>query len=362
MLRIAAVNQDRGISPGRPKGAAVHLVAMREAFAGLDASVEPFDIPDNQAMASALESRHRDQPFDMIYERYALGKSTAARFARYKGVPLVLEINAPLAQEQAMFRNRAETRQDQENDRFLFTEAARVVAVSGPVAEYAIDRGAHPDSVMVCPNGIDTDRFNLRVDASAVRSQYLPENTFVLGFHGRQRPWHQFGELVTLTRKLLERDLSAHLLVVGEGEFVELEELPTDCYSKLGWQPHEKMPEFVAAFDALPLTYQPGMPCYFSPLKLMEAMACGAVPIVPDLGDLPQVVENGVDGLVYPAGDMATLESLLAGLAENPAKRRQLGCNAGERASGYSWKSIAGEILEAVFEPHREPIARIANP
>ena len=34
-----------------------------------------------------------------IYERYALGKSAAARFAIKHGIPLVLEVNAPLAYE-----------------------------------------------------------------------------------------------------------------------------------------------------------------------------------------------------------------------------------------------------------------------
>lgn len=354
MLRIAAVNQDRGISPGRSKGAAVHLVAMREAFERLGARVEAFDIPESRALAHALETRHRAEAFELVYERYALGRSTAARFARYKGVPLVLEVNAPLAQEQAMFRNTLETRQERENDHFLFGEATCVVAVSGAVAEYAIDRGARPETVMICPNGIDTSRFNPGARASRSRRAHVPGDAFVIGFHGRVRPWHQFDKLVAVFGKLLERGLPVHMMVVGEGGFEGLDQLPPGSHTRLGWQPHEDMPSLVASFDALPLTYQPEMPCYFSPLKLMEAMACRVVPVVPYLGDLPLVVEHGKTGLVYPAGDMTKLEIQLAALAGNPDERRRLGLNAGEYAARYSWEQIAGDVLESVFQPRRQ--------
>jgi len=349
VLRIAAVNQDPGIAPGRAKGAAVHLVAMREAFAGLGAAVEPFDTPDGQALAAALEARHRREPFDMVYERYALGQSTAARFARYKGVPLALEVNAPLARERALYRSAPETRQERENDRFLFGEARCVVAVSGAVAEYAIGRGARPGHVTICPNGIDTERFNPQVDAAPLRRKVVQKGAFIVGFHGRERPWHGFGRLLSVFRRLLERGLDTHLLVVGEGEFAGLECLPAGRFTRMGWQPHERMPEVVAAFDALPLTYRPEAPCYFSPLKLMEAMACGVVPVVPDLGDLPLVVEDGRTGLVYPAGDLRVLESQLAGLASDRAVRRELGANAAGRAARHSWSRVAEHVLEMVF-------------
>ncbi|MFT5139475.1 MAG: glycosyltransferase involved in cell wall biosynthesis [Lysobacterales bacterium] len=346
MLKVAAINQDRGISPQRSKGAAVHLLAMRQAFKDLSVEVEAFDEPVDESLLSALTTSHQKQPFDLLYERYALGKSTAVRFARKHGIPMALEVNAPLAQEQQQYRGVDETRQDFENDHFLFRQADCVVAVSNEVARYAADRGAEPDSIMVCPNGIDTSRFNLQVDAGPVRKRYVPDGVFVLGFHGRQRPWHGFEHLVAVFHQLLEQDLPVYLMVIGEGEFKELSSLSPDCYIRLGWQEHSLIPGLISAFDALPLTYQPGSPCYFSPLKLMEAMACAVVPVVPDLGDLAQTVKHGETGLVYAAGDDLALQHQLTELISNPPFKAAIGRQAAQQASSYSWNRIANKVLQ----------------
>jgi phosphatidylinositol alpha-mannosyltransferase len=82
----------------------------------------------------------------------------------------------------------------------------------------------------------------------------------------------------------------------------------------------------------------------------MEAMACGVVPVVPDLGDLAEVVDHGQTGLVYPAGDAAGLESGIAMLVENPAERRRIGLCAAKEASRHSWNAIARTVLQSVFE------------
>lgn len=345
MPRIAAINQDRGISPDRNKGAAVHLAAMRDAFAALGSEVEAMDMPDDASLAATLASHHRRRPFDLLYERYAIGKSCAAHFSRDHGIPLVLEVNAPLADEQKLFRAGTESDHDRDHDQFLFQQAARIVAVSNPVADYALKRGASPDSVMVCPNGIDTARFNMKIDASETRRKLDIERSFVLGFHGRVRPWHGFDQLVAVFHRLLDEGLPVHLLVVGEGKFEELAGLPPGSYTRVGWQPHASMPAWVAAFDALPLTYQPDMPCYFSPLKLMEAMACGVVPLVPDLGDLASAVEHGRTGLVYTAGDNEGLVSQLRKLVLDKEHQQELGRNAAAQARQHSWIAIAENIL-----------------
>ncbi len=348
MPRVAAINQDRGITPDRNKGAAVHLVAMRHAFARLDCDVVAFDEPDDAALVSALSQASAQQPFDLVYERYALGKATGARFAKDSDIPFVLEINSPLAYEQQRFRHDAETPAQRGADSFLFKQADCVVAVSNAVADYANYRGARPDAVMVCPNGVDVQRFNLQVSGDAVRREYIPDGAFVIGFHGRLRPWHGFEQLVLTVSNLLLRELPVHLLVVGEGDFDSLAELPDEHFTRVEWQPHGRVPEFVAAFDALPLTYQPDAPFYFSPLKLMEAMACGAVPIVPDLGDLPHSIDHGKTGFVYRAGDSGALEELLATLVVNDDKRQAVGRRAGEFAMAHSWDSIAASVLQRV--------------
>ena len=89
------------------------------------------------------------------------------------------------------------------------------------------------------------------------------------------------------------------------------------------------------------------MPCYFSPLKLNEAMACGVVPLVPDLGDLPGAVKHLETGLIYTAGDQDQLVNQLESLIANRNLLEDLGHKAAREASRHSWVMIADHVLEA---------------
>lgn len=350
---VLSVNQDAGIGPKRAKGAAVHLNAMREAFSNLGADCRGIDEADDSRLIKALQAALDKGAVDLIYERYALGKSAAAHFAADHDIPLVLEVNAPLADEQRRWRGGSNEAGDARHDAFAMAQSCKVIAVSSDVARYAIERGAGVEQVDVFPNGIDVDRFNLSMRNQSVRDILIPPGRFVIGFHGRLRPWHGFDMLINVSRELLARGLDIHLLIVGEGEFDSLERLPEDRYTRVEWQAHKDMPKYVAAFDLLPLTYQADMPCYFSPLKLMEAMACGVVPLVPDLGDLPSVVAHGETGLVYQAGDEDQLLEQLQSLIADEQMLGTLARKAALEASRHSWKRIAEYALESAADCSR---------
>jgi glycosyltransferase involved in cell wall biosynthesis len=61
------------------------------------------------------------------------------------------------------------------------------------------------------------------------------------------------------------------------------------------------------------------------PTALLEAMASGLPVIVTDAGSIPEVVCNGVNGIVVPQGDPIALADAIAGLAADPGRRRSLG-------------------------------------
>jgi len=350
---VLSVNQDAGINPGRAKGAAIHLNSMREAFSKLGADCRGIDEPDDTRLYETLCAAVDQGTIDLIYERYALGKSAASRFADANGIPLVLEVNAPLADEQRRWRGGSNEADDVRHDAFSMGKACKIVAVSNDVARYSLQRGAKTEQLEVFPNGIDTERFNLSVRKDSVRHLLIPPNRFVIGFHGRLRPWHGFDMLVKVSLNLLLHGSDIHLLVVGEGDFSELGQLPEDRYTRVKWQPHKEVPRYVAACDALPLTYQADMPCYFSPLKLTEAMACGVVPLVPDLGDLPDAVKHLETGLVYKAGDEDQLLAQLKTLIADRNLLKTLGRQAANAAGRHSWIHIADQVLEAAVKCKR---------
>ena len=343
-MRVACVNQDAGIRPERKKGAAIHLRAMRRAFEALGAEVLAFDEPDGERLAATLAQAG---PLDLVYERYSLGSAAAAEHAGASGVPFVLEMNTPLLEEEARWRTGevgADVRAAEEK---VLAAADHVIAVSNEVRDYALGRGLAPAAVTVHPNGVDTDAFRPRAHDDELRARLVPEGRFALGFHGRLRGWHGFDRLVRVARELLADDLPIHLVLVGEGDFdAELGDLDRAHVTRVGWVDHDEVPRYVATFDALPLTYPPDAPCYFSPLKLAEAMAAGVVPVVPDLGDLAEVVEDGTSGVIYDPNDLSAARKALAGLVAEPERRASLATGAVRRAADYSWRAIASFVLE----------------
>jgi glycosyltransferase involved in cell wall biosynthesis len=346
-MQIAFLNQDPGIGAVDQKGAAVHVESMRRAFVDLGARVAAVDHKDARRAAEVLREIHAASAVDLVYERYSLGADVGARFAREHGVPLVLEVNAPLLDEARAHRGRHVRQGDLDLERAVFGAATRVLAVSTAVADYVLRHGIRREHVLVRPNAVDSTRFAPLLERDRARAELGLANSFVLGFHGRLRPWHGFERIAAAASRLRADGIDARVLTIGAGDFERTlaAVLPRSAFKSLPWMPHAEVPRAVGCFDALALGYAPDAPCYFSPLKLYEAMAVGAVPVVPAAGDLPRAVSHGVDGLVYRAGDDDELVTALERLACNAAARARLAAGAIATARRHSWKSLAYEVM-----------------
>jgi glycosyltransferase involved in cell wall biosynthesis len=356
-MRIAHVNPDPGIALGKKKGAAVHVAALRTAFADLGGEVLAVDAASDREVRQALREAEAAGPFDLVYERHALGRYAAGEHAREHGVPHVLEVNAPLEDEEQRFRGAALASLDRERQQACFGGARLVLCVSSAVAGYARARGAPAWRVAVIQNAVDPQLFRPRARDDALRAELVPAGRLALGFHGRLRPWHRFEALVEAARTLLERGHPIQLVLLGEGDFGShwRGRLPEEHVTHRPWAEQAKAARIVACFDVLPLCYAAGEACYFSPLKLLEGMAVGAVPVVPALGDLPRSVRHEHDGLVYPAGYQAAFVAELERLALDPALRARLGRAARATAESHTWKDVARAVLArvSVQELHR---------
>jgi glycosyltransferase involved in cell wall biosynthesis len=61
------------------------------------------------------------------------------------------------------------------------------------------------------------------------------------------------------------------------------------------------------------------------PLTVIEALAAGTCVVASELGGIPEVVEHGVNGLLYPAGEVDALEAALLSVSRDPSMRERLG-------------------------------------
>ena len=80
-------------------------------------------------------------------------------------------------------------------------------------------------------------------------------------------------------------------------------------------------------------------------MVLTEAFAQGTPVVASDIAGYRDVVRDGVDGVLVPAGDAVALAELLRDLALAPARRAAMAQAAAEHARRYDWRRVSGEVL-----------------
>jgi glycosyltransferase involved in cell wall biosynthesis len=143
-------------------------------------------------------------------------------------------------------------------------------------------------------------------------------------------------------------------LLVGDGvERPRIEKLLADSgLTDKFWLPgavkHSLIPSYILAMDA---AVMPHSNQFGSPMKLFEYMAMGRPVVMPDVPAIAEVVEDGMNGLLFRAEDAAALSGALAKLVEDEAFRRRLGARARQDAlERHTWSANARRVMQAVAE------------
>src|SRR2546428_4493496 len=134
-------------------------------------------------------------------------------YARAAGTPGLLEVNAPLIEEQAVHRGLRNTGGGAQVARGVFQAAAALVAVSTEVAAWLERRPSARGRVHVLPNGVDPERFRPDVPPAAP----APPGTFTVGFVGSMKTWHDLPVLIEAFARLHAEEPATRLLLVGGG-------------------------------------------------------------------------------------------------------------------------------------------------
>lgn len=398
-MRIAYVCADFGIPVFGMKGASIHLRELTAALGSLGhdvliltpraegqppadftAAVEPFTLEpadeglyevlvrdaaagpsaarEIRALLYAGALRHRGievlRAFgpDVVVERYSLLGRAGIDLAEALGVPLVLEVNAPLVDEQAEHRGLAFAATARTVERQVLRSADHVVTVSTVLGQWLIEQGVDPDRIAVLPNGVDIERLEAGSrHRAAVRAKLGVTEEPLIGFVGSLRPWHDVSALIEAVARLRRDGTSAKLVVIGEGPHrVRLAEQARRAGLDVvftGAIPHEQVPAHLAALDVAVAPYAPSDRFYFSPLKLVEYLAARLPVVAADIGDLRHCVRAGETGWLYPPGDVDALaRAIETAVSDEPAVRRVARAGREHVRAEHSWRSNAGRIVE----------------
>lgn len=178
----------------------------------------------------------------------------------------------------------------------------------------------------------------------------IPADDFVAGCTTNFRPRKGIDVLVKAF-DLLPPESGIHLLLIGHMDNAKLRALIAgnknrDRIHLLGYR--DNAPQIVAACDAciLPSTKREGLP-----KTIIEGMAYGVSPIVTDSGGSPELIENGISGIIIPPKSASAIAEAILHLYRNPQLRNSIGEAAKERIRS---KFNINNTIEQTYALYRE--------
>jgi glycosyltransferase involved in cell wall biosynthesis len=379
-MRVAYVCTDPGVPAFGNKGSSVHVQAVLGVLAEQGAEVHlvtprpgedpplhlagvhvhrlflpPARTPASREVAArraddqvagVLDLLAAHDPLDLVYERHSLWGRTATRWAEHNGVASVLEVNAPLVDEQARHRVLVDRTAADQIATEALSRAGTVVCVSDRVADWARARSRNPGRVHTVPNGVNTHRIR--------PAETTPASTpFTIGFVGTLKPWHGVADLVSAIAILAETDRTYRLLIVGDGPEAESLEAQVrrdgveDMVEMTGAVDPQDMPRLLHRMHVAAAPYPVSPDFYFSPLKVYEYFAAGLPVVATRVGDLPSVLGDGRLGLLTEPGNPGALAAACEALRADENLRWKLGRQARCAAEeNHDWTQVVSHILE----------------
>jgi glycosyltransferase involved in cell wall biosynthesis len=285
---------------------------------------------------------------DLIYERYSLFLFAPVWVARRRRIPIILEINDSAMVDRVRpltFRWLGRT-----IERWVFANASGLVFVSDIFRRRALE--AHPDMApaIVTPNAANIAKFSFTAaQRDEARAKWGLEGAVVCGYLGAFVPWHAIDRFVYAIAPRLTADSRLKLLLVGDGATFDqmkafvAEHGLAERVILTGRVGHDQVPGLLAAMDVAIL---PNAGDYTSPVKLFEFMATGIPPVAPDFEPIREVLTEGVNGWMFPHGDIEAAVATLVDKSGDADALRRVGATA--RAYITEHRQWRNNILQLV--------------
>jgi glycosyltransferase involved in cell wall biosynthesis len=298
---------------------------------------------------SAAARRHSP---DCLYERYNLFLPSGVWLKRRTGLPMLLEVNAPLWEERSRYGGIYLNRLARSTQSKSWRSADFVLPVTEVLAGYVRRAGVPASRIVVIPNGADPERFDGVPGSEEAKHRLALRGKLVLGFTGFVREWHGLERVLDyVSKKRSGEGGELHLLVVGDGPAVEGLRAHAarlgieDRVTVTGVVERDSVASHIAAFD---VALQPAVVEYASPLKLFEYLALGCAIVAPSMANIREILTHERDALLFDPAEPAALERALDRLCSDASLRARLGSAARHLVDerGLTWENNARRVVD----------------
>lgn len=191
-------------------------------------------------------------------------------------------------------------------NRFIFKIATKTIAISREVKESLLEIGVAADKIQVIHNAVDLDEFNLDILGKPYRDEIgVADGEFLIGVVGRIAPHKGQDIFIQAIPNILIFFPNAKFTIIGEdttsnGDFIiQLQQLTAELKleTKVYFSGFKaNVPQIMRALDILVV---PSLSEPFGRV-VIEAMAMKTPVIASRVGGIPDIIEDGVNGILIP--------------------------------------------------------------
>jgi len=206
------------------------------------------------------------------------------------------------------------------------------------------------NKVVLTHAGVDTNLFK-PVRTKDLRERYRLSGKKVVVYIGELSEWHGADTLLDIAEKL--EDVS-FLMIGKQLEFLKNEAKTRNLAEKfvfVGFVKHEEMPKYISAADLGIAPYKPNEEMkkhgfYFSPIKILEYMACGKPVIASDLDIIRDIIKHCKCGILAKPNDTEDFATKITKLLDNKKLIKKMGMSGRRVVSKYSWDEVVSLIIK----------------
>ncbi|MBC8554277.1 MAG: glycosyltransferase [Candidatus Brocadiales bacterium] len=308
---------------------------------GIDVKILHISTSRNPLSIYKLYRLLKSHKFDIIHT-HAYSAGTIGRVSAFlAGVPVIISHNQNVYDYYNKYYHFVE--------RFLSYITDGIICVSDVVKKFANEtQGIDTKKLVTIYNGIENLRSVSRKETSALRKELgIPIDHSVIGVIAQFSEKKGFGYLIRSASILLKCRKDVNFLLVGDGTIMgDMKQL---CHNLkieknvIFAGERSDIPEMLSLIDIFVLpSIREGLP-----LAILEAMACGKPVIATNVGGVPEVVKNGINGILVQPQDPEALHGAMKELLNDAGKRERMG-RAGRDicAKGFSSRVMVDRIEE----------------
>lgn len=297
--------------------------------------------------------RYRPQ---VVYTRGLFHSFLVCTLCRLMGIRYVAEVNSIVDEELAMRRFPGwAVALVRLFDRWNLRWASAFVCVTRKLREELVRRGADPSRVVALHNGAAADRFTPGDRAEARCQLALSDDDVLFGFMGTLAAWQGLDLLVDAAARLSTDAAPWQVLIVGDGEMRDslarqiADKSLGDRVRLVAAVPHDEVVTYLRAIDVavIPIHDDRKLRYGLSVLKFWEALSVGLPVLVPDGGDLGDVLRAFDWPGEYPTGDAQALAIAMGETLDRLASLRSRRHEIHDRIRrDHSWAAVARRTAE----------------